>query len=86
MMDFLEAQEARSCVPMSGMAVCSDDQVGTPVALPKRGAALALSSEDFGNLKMELETACRELGPSCSYNVKITIGKLQNLVGMIAEK
>jgi hypothetical protein len=69
LIDLLEPQEARTCVPVPGMSVCASRQVGTPVALPKRGAALIISADDFAKIKTALEQACRELGNSCSYQI-----------------
>ena len=34
---------------------------------PAKGAALCMSSADFGTQKTELETACRMLGSRCTY-------------------
>lgn len=73
----LDAQEGRTCVPVPGMQVCADDQsVGAPVALPARGGAIVMSAQDWGTLKTELETACREMGKSCTYATKQAITAL----------
>ena len=39
----------------------------------KKGAAICMSATDWGTLKTELETACRELGGRCSYAIKALI-------------
>lgn len=70
MVDFLEAQPARTCVPVPGLPVCADKQEGAQAALPARGAAIVMSSDDWGAMKTELETACRQLGKQCSYAVR----------------
>lgn len=77
MVDFIDAQPDRTCVPVPGMKVCADDQTtGTAVDLPARGGAIITSAEDWGTLKTELETACREMGKGCSYAVKQSISAL----------
>ena len=65
--DFLEAQAARSCVPVPGLPeVCLDDQSsGVPVKLPARGGAICMSATDWATEIQELEQACRELGNHC---------------------
>lgn len=37
---------------------------------PAKAAAVCMSAIDFGNMKTELETACRMLGNRCSYAVR----------------
>lgn len=78
MLDFMQAQpNARLCVTKCGLPVCADDQtVGKAVNLAPRGAAIAMSSLDWGGLKTDLETACRVLGDKCSYEVKKAISTL----------
>jgi hypothetical protein len=73
MIDFLEAQPERTCVPVPGMSVCADDQsMGIAVKLSARGAALAMSADDWGTMKTELEVACRMLGKRCTYMPSVT--------------
>lgn len=82
MIDLLEAQGERTCVPVGHMSqpdkdgstqwvmdlpVCDDDQThGTAMKLPARGASVIMPTDDFGNLKTEAEEMCRELGKRCS--------------------
>jgi hypothetical protein len=80
-LDFLDAQPySRTCVPVPGFQVCADDQShGALVTLPPRGAAVAMSSNDWGIMKTELETACRELGSRCSFKVQTAIKKMARI-------
>lgn len=80
MLDFMDAEPARTCVPVPNFQVCADDQTtGTPVALPARGAAIMMSAADWGAMKTALEVACRELGNSCSYAIKKQISALARI-------
>jgi hypothetical protein len=75
MLDFVSPQQARTCVPVTGMPVCADDQTtGTPVNLPARGAAIIMSDQDWGTMKTELQVACRELKSLCSYQTQQILG------------
>lgn len=77
MLDFLEAHQERTCVPVPGLNVCAQDQShGAPAKLPARGAAIVMSAEDWGEKKTELEIACRELGKRCSYAMQKAIDHL----------
>lgn len=68
LLDMMTPQQERTCVPVSGMSVCSDDQShGTPVLLPARAAGIIMSAAEWGEKKTELEEACRELKSSCTY-------------------
>lgn len=62
LMDMLEAQEDRP-----------DPQDATRV-LPAHGAAIIMTTADFGSFKTELEVACRLLKSKCSYEVQQAIG------------
>lgn len=75
--DFLEAQQARQCVPVAGMSVCKADQAGESVLLPAHGAALCMSALDWAEEARELEEACRILGSSC-WAIKPAIDKLNS--------
>lgn len=75
-LDMLEAQPERECVPVPGLSVCADNQNGTPQKIPARGAAIIMSAEDWGAMKTELEEACRKLGKRCSYEVRQMILRL----------
>lgn len=71
LIDLLEAQSERTCVPVPGFPVCADDQsIGVAVKLPARGASVIISSKDFEVFITELQTACRELGSKCSYETR----------------
>ena len=75
MLDFIDAQPARTCVPVPGLPVCADDQTkGVPVALPARGGAIMMSSKDWTQLKTELQAACRMLKSACSYQTQALLG------------
>ena len=69
LVDFLEPQPERTCVPVPGFNVCKSAPVDgvSPSILPARGPALMVSSEDFKTLLNELQQACRELGKRCKY-------------------
>jgi len=68
MIDFIEPQAERTCVPVPGFPVCADDQTqGTPVTLPARSGAIMQSTDDWGKNKTALEQLCRQAGSSCSY-------------------
>lgn len=69
--DMINAQAARNCAPVPGFNICADNQTGTAASLPARGAAIVISSDDFGNILTELETMCRMLGAQCSYQTQI---------------
>lgn len=45
--------------------------------VPAKGAAMCQSSEDYQKQKTALETACRLLGPRCSYEIKKQIKTMQ---------
>ncbi len=77
--DFLESQPKRHCVPVPDFNICSDDQAGVAVDLPARGAAIGMSSDDWGTMKTELDEACRELGPKCTLSVKALIQHLNKM-------
>lgn len=67
MLDLINPQEDRTCVPLAGMPVCADDQSsGKAVDLPARGGSFVISESDFGQLKTEVDQMCREMGPSCT--------------------
>lgn len=85
--DFLEAQAPRHCVPVPGIAVCSDHQeIGVPIDLPERGAAIFRSLEDEGKLHTALETACRLLGPRCSYQTRQFIAEHKKQIQSLGGK
>lgn len=44
--------------------------------IPAKGAAMCMSANDWGKMKLELETACRLLGKKCSYELSKTIENL----------
>lgn len=68
LVDMLNAQPERVCVPVPGFNICAEDQSqGTPVTLPKRGAAIIIQASDFAEKKTEIETLCRESGKNCQY-------------------
>lgn len=48
--------------------------------LPAHGAALAMSSKDWGEFKTELEIACRLLKNRCSYEMKQAIVNLEKIL------
>jgi hypothetical protein len=48
----------------------------TPTS-PARGGAICMSSQDWGTMKTELETACRELGSKCSYATAQAIERIK---------
>lgn len=76
-LDFLDAQVDRSCVPVPGLPVCADTQIGNPITLSARGAAIALSSADFQILITEIETMCRQAGSSCTYQTQAIIAAMK---------
>lgn len=77
LLDFIEPQAERVCVPVPGFPICQDDQThGVTVHLPARGGAVMQSSEDYGKQKTALEEACRELGSRCSYEVQQAIAQM----------
>lgn len=79
-LDFLEPQEARTCVPVPGMPVCSNPPLpGTPVLLPERGPGIVLSSIDYEKQKTALDQACRALGRNCSYALKQQIRSMERM-------
>ena len=81
MIDFLEPQPARHCVPVPGMTICADDQSqGTAVDLPARGGAIAESSEDWKQRQVELEQACRLLGKKCKLDTRTAISGMGNIL------
>lgn len=43
---------------------------------PAKAAAVCMSAQDWGQMKSELEQACRELGATCSYSIKSFLAKL----------
>ncbi len=67
LLDMLEAQPERECVPVKGMNVCKEIQIGDKIKLPARGAALIISSEDWAEKKTEMEITCRKMGNKCKY-------------------
>lgn len=76
LIDLLEAQSERTCVPVPGFPVCADDQSnGVVTKLPARGASMIISSDDFEVLITELQQACRELGNKCSYETQKILEK-----------
>lgn len=77
LIDFIEAQPERTCVPVPGFPVCADDQSqGVPVKMPARGAAFILSASDFGQIALELQEGCRMLGKRCSFQMQLLVEKL----------
>lgn len=81
MIDFLEAKQARDCVPVPGFPVCADDQSqGAPAHLEARGAAVVVSSDDFGELLKELKTLCRGVGDKCTFETRQKIDRLVRLI------
>lgn len=50
-----------------------EPRIETPTSTGK-GAALCMSSEDFGEMKTEIETMCRMLGDRCAYSTKKAMG------------
>lgn len=79
MIDMLEPQDARECVPLEGLSVCasSPDPASASVKLPARGGAIVQSAEDWNKNKTALEEACRLLGGQCSYEVQKAIGRME---------
>lgn len=76
MIDFLEPQPERSCVPVPGFAVCADDQrTGVKVSLPARAGAVMEPDDDFTDLKTALEQACTELKDRCTTEIKTALAK-----------
>ena len=73
----LHAQPKRTCVPVPGFNICADNQTGNAVELPERGAAIVMSSDDWGVMATELETACRLLKKVCSYQTMRAIIKMK---------
>ncbi len=68
---------ARTCVPVPGFQVCSDNQTtGTPITLPARAAAIAMSAIDWGAFANELDIACRDLGSKCTFAAVVANMKL----------
>lgn len=71
MIDMIEAQPARKCVPVPGFNICADDQTkGIPLDLPLRGGAIIMPASDATLLLTELQISCRMLGKRCSYQTK----------------
>lgn len=82
LLDLLEAQVERDCVQIGHFdkdqkwvvdldGVCAEDQSqGRIDHLDQRGAAIVMPAKDWNRKKTELETACRELGASCKFNLK----------------
>jgi hypothetical protein len=81
LIDFLEPQIERECVPVQGMPICSSqkpDKDHPLVKLPARAGAMIISSDDYELTQNELEEACRELGMRCSKKFKMAIVRLWN--------
>lgn len=78
--DFLEPKPARECVAVTGFPVCADDQSqGSSVKLPARGAAVVMSSDDFGDVLTELKTLCRGAGDKCTFETRQKLDRLVRL-------
>lgn len=70
LIDFIEPQSERECVPVPGFSVCADDQShGEKVKLPARAGAVMRSAEDEMKLHTAVEQACRDLGNHCKYEI-----------------
>lgn len=71
MIDFLEAQPERECIPVPGFEICQKNPTsGTLQKLPARGAAIIMPAKDWGELKQELELACRYMGQHCTRKMR----------------
>lgn len=69
--DFLEPQTERTCVPVPGFSVCSDNQSsGVKVKLAARAGAVSESDDDFTRQKTAFEQACVELKDRCTPEMK----------------
>lgn len=88
--DFLEAQEARTCAVVPNTTVCmsQDDPAWLSTlpttALAARAGAISLSTDDFGTMKTELETLCRAQGKNCTFEAQMLIKSMQAHLDMIA--
>lgn len=66
--DFIEPQLERTCVPVTGFSVCADDQThGVAIKMPARAGAIMRSLEDEAKLAVAIKQACRELGSKCDF-------------------
>ena len=78
LIDMLEPQVERTCVPVSGFSICADNQtVGVPTLLPARAGAIIRSAEDEAKIKLALEKACRYLGNKCTKEIRNTIASMR---------
>lgn len=78
MLDLIDPQPERICVPVEGFNICKHDQsTGVKVTLPERGGAIIMSSQDFAKMHTALELACRALGRRCSYQIKQSLLKMK---------
>lgn len=70
LLDMLQPQPERTCVPVPGFNICADDQShGVPAKLAARSGAILMEARAWNEIKTALEQACRELGKRCSYDV-----------------
>lgn len=65
--ELIEPQPERECVPVPGMNLCDPDGEGEKVRLPARGGALLIPPEDFMKIKIFIEQTCRRI--RCSAEV-----------------
>lgn len=59
--EMLEPQLERECVPVPGMNLCDPAGQGELVKLPPRGGGILISSEDFMDVKIFIEQTCRKI-------------------------
>lgn len=81
LIDFLEPQDERTCVPISpSIPVCSGfaptDQKPA-VKLPKRAGAIITSAVDYQRQSTAFEQACRDLGSKCTPEIQAQVNAMK---------
>lgn len=73
--EMLEAQEERECVPVPGMNLCDPLGEGTVVVLPARAGGLIFAAEDYQAIKTFIEQTCRKM--KCSAEVQQAVDRVE---------
>lgn len=61
-----------------------DDPAHPGQKLPARAGAIIQSAEDYNKNKTALESACRELGSHCSYEIRQAIASMNTPVANVS--
>lgn len=64
-----------------------EPQLADPVKkTPARGAAMCQSADDWNKQKTALESACKILGKSCTYEIKMALATAENNISTLQAK